>query len=365
MRAASWLLLCSVIGLTACGSSSPVTPPPPLYSYTSVTPSATGTPNSVVVFGNFEYVSVQQTGQIFTYDFSSGIQVQVGMPYTTPCSSPSGMAIVQEGSANIMAVVCYDSDSLLTLNVAANGSLSPLGSVAIYGQPYPEIAQDGTNIFVPTFPLSCVCITSSNGTVVKVDVSSPSVPTITGIAALASPFPGAVADGTALAASGGYIYVASGSETAPLGNTSSSSVQVVNEATMQLVGSPLGVPHSPQRIAASGGVAYVTLFDAEGLESIDISNPASLSMLSTVNPATPSICNALGLALRETTAYVGCYQQGTIDRINVNAPAAMTETNYISGMGSPQSMVFSGSYLFVVSAAAGGSVNQVYVGPTN
>src|SRR5580704_3363705 len=100
MRAASWLLLCSVLALTACGIAPVISPA--LDSFTSVTPSATGTPNSVAVFGNYEYVSVQQTGQIFIYNFSNGTQVQVGTPYATPCNSPSGMAVVPEGSNNIM-----------------------------------------------------------------------------------------------------------------------------------------------------------------------------------------------------------------------------------------------------------------------
>jgi hypothetical protein len=359
MRAASWLLLCSVIGLTACGASTPITPPPPLDSFTSVTPSATGTPNSVAIFGNFEFVSVQQTGQIFIYNSSSGSQVSMGTPYSTPCNSPSGMVVVPEGSNNVMVVACYDTDSVLTLNVAANGTLSPLGSVAVPGVPFPGVAQDGTDVFIPTFPFSGVNIGSSNGGVVKVDVSNPATPVVAGVATLASASPGAVADASAVAVSGGYIYVSSGSE------SGSSSVQVVNEATMQLVGSPLVVAHSPQRIALSGGVAYVTLFDAAGLESINVSNPASLTELGIVYPATPSPCSALALAVRETTAYVGCYGQGTVDRINVNAPATMTETNDIANLGSPQSMAFSGSYLFVVSAAVGGSVYMVYVGPNN
>ena len=134
---------------------------------------------------------------------------------------------------------------------------------------------------------------------------------------------------------------------------------------MQLVGSPLVVPHSPQRIVVNAGTAYVTIFDAEQVESIDISNPASLKQLSILSPAMPSACHALGLAVRDTTAYVGCYLEGNVDRINVSVPASMTQLNYYPGLGSPQSLAFSGNWLFVVSAAAGGSVYQVYAGPNN
>jgi len=189
------------------------------------------------------------------------------------------------------------------------------------------------------------------------------VPVIAGVATLASPFPGAVADASAVAVSGGYLYVASGSETQP--QNASSSVQVVNEATMQLVGSPLVVAHSPQRIVVSGGVVYVTLFDALSLESVNVSNPASLQMLDVDSLAMQPGCSAEAIAVRDTTVYVGCYGQGIVDRINVSAPAMMTQINSLSGLGAPQSLAFSGSSLFVVSSTVGGSVYQVYVGPSN
>jgi hypothetical protein len=248
---------------------------------------------------------------------------------------------------------------VLTLNVAANGSLSPLGSVAVPGMPYPSIAPDGTNAFVPIFgACSGVGIGGANGGVAKLDVSNPAAPVVRGIVTLASPQPNDCVNATALTVSGGYIYVASGSE-------ATSSVQVVNELTMQLVGSPLVVPHSPQQITVSGGVAYIQLFDAVGVEAINISNPASLQMLEVFTPSVPASCHALALGLRNTTAYLGCWAEGNVDRINVSTPTSMTETNYIVGLRAPQSLTFSGDYMFVVSSAAGGSVYQVYVGPTN
>jgi hypothetical protein len=358
MRAACWLVLCFTIGLTACGDPSSITPPPTLYSFTSVTPSPTGSPNSVAIDGNYEFVSVQTTGQIFVYNFSSGSQVQVAMPYATPCKSPSGMAVVPEGAKTILAVTCYDTSVLLTLNIAADGSLSALGTVALGAVPYLATVSDGTNVYVP---LSHSGV--NNGAVARVDVSNPTAPAVTAITTLASPFPGAIADGVYLALSGGYIYVAAGSETTPL--SGSSSVQVVNESTMQLVGTPLVVVHSPQQIAVSGTVVYVTLFDAEAFESIDVSNPASLKALDTLSlTATPG-CSALALALRQATAYVGCYAETSVSRMNVSTPASMSQINSISGVGSPQALTISGDWMFVVSSAAGGSVYQVYVGPTN
>ena len=113
-----------VIGLATllCGCGAPgILFIPPV---SSVTPSTVGIPNSVVSFGNYEFVSEQGTGQIFTYNISSGRQLQVGIPFATPCADPSGMVIATIAGSNVMAVACYDTGSLLTLTVNANGSLS-------------------------------------------------------------------------------------------------------------------------------------------------------------------------------------------------------------------------------------------------
>jgi hypothetical protein len=124
------LVLSTLFG--GCGA--PAFSPPAI---SSVTPSKSGTPNSIVTFSNFEFVSVQGTGQIFTYDISSGLQVLVGAPYATPCIDPSGMVIATITGKTVMAAACYDTGSLLTLTVNADGSLSALGSVRVCPCPSP------------------------------------------------------------------------------------------------------------------------------------------------------------------------------------------------------------------------------------
>jgi len=133
--------------LSGCATPAAIAPP----AITSVTPSSTGTPNSVVWFGNYEFVSVQGTAQIFTYNISSGSQVLAVPPYSTPCADPSGMVIATIAGNNVMAVVCYDTGSMLTLTVNANGSLSALGSVSGLAAPYPGIVLDGTDVLIPLF----------------------------------------------------------------------------------------------------------------------------------------------------------------------------------------------------------------------
>lgn len=349
MRRAGLLAVGFSIVLTGCGTPGAFW----IQQITSVTPSNSGTPNSVASFGNYEFVSVQGTGQIFTYNISSGSQVQVGMPYTTSCSDPSGMVIANIAGANVMAVACYDSGSLLTLTVNADGSLTALGSVGGLPAPFPGIVLDGTNVWVPLFGGS-----SQNGGVAKVNIATPASPVTVGTVTLASPVSGGVANAEYLAVTGGNIYVTAGSESNPLG--SSSTVQVVNEAAMTLVGSPLAVPHSPQQIAVQGTVAYITLYDTTQLEAIDISNPASLRPLETM-PLTQGnqSCHPIPVVVQGTFAYVGCYAEGLIEQFDISNPAQMQPVKSIAGIAAPQRLVFAGDSMLVTGGVSGGYVYQI------
>jgi LVIVD repeat len=334
------------------------TPAVPKQTITHVTPSSSGIPNSVASFGDFEFVSVQGTGQIFSYNISSGSQELVGI-YTTPCNDPSGMVITTIAGNNVMAAVCYDTGSLLTLTVHANGALSLLGTLAGLAAPYPGIASDGTDVFVPLFGQSAV----ANGGVARVSIASPANPVITGTVTLASPATGGFVNPGYLAISGGDIFVAAGSESSPI--ELSSTIQVVDVATMTLVGSPMVVAHSPQQIAVQGSVAYVTLFDATQLESIDISNPARLKPLQIASIAAPNAsCHALPVAVRGNLAYVGCYAEGVIDQFDISDPSNMHPAKSISGVAAPQRLLFAGNYLLVPGSVNGGQVYQIDTGAT-
>jgi hypothetical protein len=290
-------------------------------------------PNSVAVLGNFEFVSVQTTGQIFTYDISSGVQAQVGAPYATPCDDPSGMAIATIGAADVMAVVCYDTGSLLTLNVDADGSLRALGSVGGLSNPYPGLVLDGTNVLVPLFGKSG----ATNGGVAKVSLLDPAHPVVAATATLASPVPGGFANPGYLLASGGYIYVAAGSESAPLDASS-----------------------TIQQIAIQGTVAYVTLLDAAALEAIDISNPANLQALQTVSfSAVSAGCHPEPVTVQGSFVYVGCYYEGILYRLNVSGLLNPQTTLSLTGIAAPQRLVFASDRLLVPSSSNGGSVYQI------
>ena len=345
--------------LSGCASQSNIVLPPPVPIIVSVvTPSPTGIPNSVATLGSFEFISVQGTGQIITYNIATGSQVQVGQPYATPCMDPSGMVITSIAAANIMAVVCFDTNSLLTLTVHPDGTLTALGSVTGLPMPYPGIALDGTNVFIPLFGQVSV----TNGAVAKVSIATPATPTITGTVTLASPATGQFVNPGYLTVAAGYIYVAAGSESTP--HETSSTIQVINEAAMTLAGPPFIVAHSPQAIAVQGNVAYVTLFDALQLQSIDVTNPAAPKSLQIVSLAAKTqSCHALPIARLGTSAYIGCYDEGIVEQFNITNPAAMQLTQTITGVTNPQRLLFNGQYLLVPASTPGGHVYQINMTP--
>ena len=134
---------------------------------------------------------------------------------------------------------------------------------------------------------------------------------------------------------------------------------------MALVGSPLVVDHSPQSIAVSQGYAFVTFFDAEELQSFDVSNPAVLQPLQTVATTFAGQgCSALPITVFEMYAYVGCYNQAQILRYNISDPTHMVVVNALTGISTPERIAYSTTlrYLVAVSGQAGGSLYQVDAG---
>lgn len=338
-----------MLALAGCGAP---TFTAPQQQISSVTPSAAGTPNSVAVYGQFEFVSVQGTGQIFTYNLASGSQVQAGQPYTTPCADPSGMVVTTIAAQTVMAAVCFDTGSLLTLTVNADGSLHALGSVGGLPEPYPGIALDGVNVFVPLWGGS-----SASGAVAKVSLATPSTPAVLAVTTLASAVSGGTADAGYLAVAGGNVYVAAGSESNPLGT--SSTIQVINEATMALVGSPFVVDHSPQQIAIVGSTAYVSLFDADAIVAISIANPASLQTVQTIPTAQEGkSCNPEPVAVQANQVYAGCFTSGTIEAFSVSS-GQLQAAQAISGVSNPQRITSTGNTLLVTGASLGGKVYEI------
>jgi hypothetical protein len=96
------------------------------------------------------------------------------------------------------------------------------------------------------------------------------------------------------------------------------------------------------------------------LESIDISNPASLKPLQIASMvAENATCHALPIAVHNNLAYVGCYAEGLIDQFDISNPSSMRLTKSISGVAAPQRLLFAGNYLLVPGSVSGGQVYQI------
>jgi LVIVD repeat-containing protein len=314
---------------------------------TSVVPNGSGVPNYVTIMWPFEYVSVQGVSKIYIYNISTGTQVAASTPsYTTSCTSPSGMALTNINGVEVMAVVCYDTGALLTLTVnTSTGALTSLGSVSGLTAPYPGLVIDGTNVYVPEFGT-----TSVNGSIAQISIATPSSPSITTSVQLAQQ--GTNYENPAyITSNAGYIFVEAGSETG--GSSPDSSIQVINETTMTLVGTPLGVDHSPQSVAKLGTTLFVSIRDNPEIYSIDISNPASLSVLQKL---TVSSCLPLPVAVDARYLYVGCDSTGGIQLYDVSNPSNMQLLNTFTGFTDVQRLAFAGPYLAITDYATGGNV---------
>jgi hypothetical protein len=107
-------------------------------------------------------------------------------------------------------------------------------------------------------------------------------------------------------------------------------------------------------------VAYVTIYDATQLESIDISNPANLQPLQILSlAAAGKTCHALPVVVRGNLAYVGCYSEGAIDQLDISNPSRMQTAEAITGISNPQRLTFAGNLLLATDSAGGGQVYQV------
>ncbi|MFC6644715.1 hypothetical protein ACFQBQ_03730 [Granulicella cerasi] len=136
-------------------------------------------------------------------------------------------------------------------------------------------------------------------------------------------------------------------------------MQALDEATLTLQGVPLTVAHSPQKIVLSNNIAYVTLYDAGQIISIDATVLSSLRSLQTFS--LPS-CAAIPVQVVGTSVFVGCYAQGTILQLDASAPQAMTVKSTFNNIPGPESFAMINGYMIIVGGYTGASVFTMNVG---
>ncbi|HEY0306625.1 MAG TPA: hypothetical protein VGB94_00540 [Acidobacteriaceae bacterium] len=253
--------------------------------------------------------------------------------YPMPCAQPNGIIV----SGSYAYVTCYDSGVLYVLSIDNTNPSAPVlgivGSVGGLQDPFPGISLSGTHVFVPSH---------NAGMIYRVNIFSPAAPAIDGqIATAAGTAPDAVF------VSGGYVYCACGAEL-----PATSYFQVFTADGMMSNAGQIMVAHAPQRLVVRENYAYVTYFDAQAMDVIDIAAPTTPVIKATV----PLACYALPIVLSGSYAYAGCYSSdGSIAKIDITVPTAPFLVSKTATSASPvQALDLSGSHLLVAAAAVGG-----------
>jgi hypothetical protein len=309
-----------------------------------VIPSAL-TQNSMDTSGVYTYLTVQATasaqGAVVVLNTATNTP-EILTTFTMPCVQPNGILI----SGSYAYVTCYDSGELYVLTINNSNPTVPvlaiLGIVGGLQGPFPGISLAGTHVYIPSHA------PGNQGAIYRVDVSNPAAPAIDGsIATTPSISPNAVF------VTGGYMYCACASE------PDTSYVEVFTaDGTITSLGR-VALAHSPQRLVVRGNYAYVTNFDAEQLDVIDISTPASPSVAATV----PLACYGLPIALSGSYAYVGCYAADGVAKIDISVPSAPVLVSKTATSASPvQALGMNGPRLLAAAGVAGGSFTERNLG---
>lgn len=330
MKIVPRIAVLAVTLLAGCGGGPFMTG---LRSLGSVVPSATLTPNSIAVSGNYAYVTLQGTsGAVAVLNIATGTPTLL-TTFTMPCTEPNGIKI----SGSYAYVTCLDTAALYVLSISNADPAAPVlavaGSVSGLQSPYPGTSLSGSEFYVP----------SHSGEIFRVNVSNPAAPVIDGsVATAAGTSPNAVY------VINNIVYCACSSE------PSQSYFQIFTATGAMTLLGQVPLAHSPQRLIVSGNYAYVTNFDASKLDIVDVTDPAAPGILTSV----PLPCNALPIAVTANNAYVGCYSSQGIATIDITHPATAAVLGYTATSASPvQDLALSGTSLYAVSGNAGGSFN--------
>lgn len=132
-------------------------------------------------------------------------------------------------------------------------------------------------------------------------------------------------------------------------------VDVSNPASMSVIGS-VSTNSRPQALAVVGNYAYVADDTGQSLDVIDISNPASPVMVSNIGLGH----GAFSVAVSGRYAYVGVVS-GLIRVIDIANPLNPTLASTFSATGNPASIAVAGNYLYYADTAASGTFYTVNI----
>jgi len=304
----------------------------------SVTPSATLTPIAMDTEGSYAYLTVQgASGAVIVLNAATNTPV-VLTTFALPCSAPNGIL----AAGNYLYVTCYDTSTLYVLSIDNTVPSAPVlaiaGGVSGLQGPYPGISLAGTHMYVPAH---------DGAAIYRVDVSHPAAPVIDGSVATEA---GTSPNGVYVYE--GNVYCACSSE------PTQSYFQIFTATgTMKALGE-LPVAHSPQRLVVRGNYAYMTNFDAQHLDIIDVTRPDAPTLAATL----PLGCQALPIILTGSYAYVGCFASTGVAMIDVSSPTSPVIVTDAATTASPvQALGLSGQHLLAAAGIAGGQFQTLTV----
>ena len=204
---------------------------------------------------------------------------------------------------------------------------------------------------------------SSAGILSIVDVSNPASPTIIGSTNTGTTGVH-VAD---IKVVGNYAYVSGQStdQNPPLSQVLV--FDVSNPASPYLLSSSRA-GHSPQGLDVEGNFWYQTIYDNDltyGVPALDIYNISNPSTFYQVGTAILSgTCHAQDVAVEGNTAYVACYTNSSVAVVDVTNPASPSVVGYISlpATSHPISLESKGRYVYSISNALGGMLSVIDTG---
>ena len=192
---------------------------------------------------------------------------------------------------------------------------------------------------------------TTGGTINVIDVSNPASPSSVG-----STTP--VGNSATVSFSGTHAYVADNNGLLHSVNVSNPMAPVVVDSYNFRTSPPNDAASNPDSVHVIGNYAYVADLNGHNLLVVDISNPASMSLAGSLDPAGGSLKR--GVYVVGTTAYMTDSAGANLRVIDVSNPAAPVQLGSANPAGSLRRRVFaSGSYAFVTTDASGFQIYNV------
>jgi hypothetical protein len=271
-------------------------------------------PRSIVISGNYAYLTNQTAGLVQVVDISNPLAPAV----VASVAVANALGIAVDGQ--YLYVTQYESPNgyLRVIDVSVPTAPVVVGSVIVGFAPA-GIAVAGTHVYIAVEMSDALKV---------VDVSVPTAPTIVGTVAI-STYP------LNLVVSGSYAYV-----TAFTGQALK--VVDISIPTAPVVVGSVATGLLPYAVAYKDGVAYVTTYSGRTVQAIDVSVPTAPVVLKTVSLGTA----LTGMTIAGNGLYVTKNTLGQLALLDITDPLLMSVVGTIVVGPGPYTVAANDGYLY-------------------